>query len=253
MSFSALVLAGTRPGGDPLARQAGAAHKALIELEGEPMLARVVAALRESGAARVAVSCDEGPVARLARRLGCIVTLPAAGPSGSVATAFETLGAPLLVTTADHALLRPAWVHELIEGTPAHSDFSLMLARREAIERAAPGSKRTYLRFADGHWSGCNLFFLQTPAAGRALMLWRQVEADRKRPWRIVARLGPGMLLAYLGGRLTLAAGIDRLAGKLGLRATLVPARDGLAAVDVDKPADLEQARALLARDRPPG
>ena len=249
MSFSALVLAGTRAGGDPLARQAGVPHKALIELGGEPMLARVVAALRESGAEQVAVSCDEGPVAQLARRLGCTVTPPAAGPSGSVAAAFDLLGAPLLVTTADHALLRAAWVGELIAGTPAHSDVSLMLARRETIEAAAPGSKRTYLRFADGHWSGCNLFLLQTPAAGRALALWRQVEADRKRPWRIVARLGPGMLLAYLGGRLTLAAGIDRLAGKLGLRATLVPASDGLAAVDVDKLSDLEAVRALLARE----
>lgn len=250
MSFSALVLAGTRPGGDPLAREAGVPHKALIELEGLPMLARVVAALRESGAAQVAVSCDEGPVAQLARRLDCTVVPPAAGPSGSVAAAFELLGAPLLVTTADHALLRAAWVRELVEGTPPSSDVSLMLARRETIEAAAPGSKRTYLRFADGAWSGCNLFFLQTPAASRALTLWQEVEADRKRPWRIVARLGPGMLLTYLGGRLTLAAGIDRLAGKLGLRAALVPARDGLAAVDVDKQADLEQVRALLARDR---
>jgi GTP:adenosylcobinamide-phosphate guanylyltransferase len=249
VSFSALVLAGTRPGGDPLAQQIGVAHKALIEIAGEPMLTRVVAALRGGGAAQVAVSCDEGPVAELARRLGCIVTPPAAGPSGSVAAAFETLGAPLLVTTADHALLKAAWVTELIGGTPADSDFSLMLARRETIEAAVPGSQRTYLRFADGHWSGCNLFFLQTPAAARALALWRQVEADRKRPWRIVARLGPGMLFAYLGGRLTLAAGIGRLAGRLGLRATLVPASDGLAAVDVDKPSDLEQVRVLLERD----
>lgn len=250
MSFSALVLAGTRPGGDPLAWEAGVPHKALIELEGRPMLARVVAALRESGAAQVAVSCDEGPVAQLARRLDCTVVPPAAGPSGSVAAAFELLGAPLLVATADHALLRAAWVRQLVEGTPVGSDVSLMLARRETIEAAASGSKRTYLRFADGAWSGCNLFFLQTPAAARALTLWQEVEADRKRPWRIVARLGPGMLLTYLGGRLTLAAGIDRLAGKLGLRAALVPARDGLAAVDVDKQADLEQVRALLARDR---
>ncbi|WP_374405484.1 NTP transferase domain-containing protein [Pelagerythrobacter sp.] len=248
--MNALVLAGTRPGGDPFAWQAGVAHKALIELDGIPMLARVVAALRESGVTQVAVSCDEGPVAHLARELDCLVIPPAKGPSGSVAAAFEALGAPLLVTTADHALLRAEWVEELVRATPADSDVSLMLARRETIEAAVPGSQRTYLRFADGHWSGCNLFYLRTPAAARALALWQQVEADRKRPWRIVARLGPGMLLAYLAGRLTLAAGIGRLAGRIGLRATVVPASDGRAAVDVDKPSDLETVRELLRRER---
>ena len=69
MSFSALVLAGTRPGGDPLAQQIGVAHKALVEIAGEPILTRVVTALRGGGAAQVAVSCVEGPVAELARLL----------------------------------------------------------------------------------------------------------------------------------------------------------------------------------------
>ena len=35
MIASALVLAGTRPEGDPLARELGVAHKALIEIDGQ--------------------------------------------------------------------------------------------------------------------------------------------------------------------------------------------------------------------------
>ena len=43
---------------------------------------------------------------------------------------------------------------------------------------------------ADGDFSGCNLFLLATTRAEAAIATWQAVEADRKRPWRIAARLG---------------------------------------------------------------
>ncbi|MGE5952071.1 MAG: nucleotidyltransferase family protein [Qipengyuania vulgaris] len=247
---SALVLAGTRPGGDPFADELGVLHKSLIEIEGNTILQRVVEALRAAGFDRILVSCDEGPVAEAVRLLRAEVIAPRAGPSGSVAAAFETVGAPLVVTTSDHALLRPEWVRELVDKTPADADLSVMLAERKVVEKAMPGSRRTYLRFADGHWSGCNLFYLRTDAASRAIETWSMVEADRKRPWKIAARLGIPTLFSMLLGRLTLAGALERLGRRIGIKAALVPASDGLAAVDVDKLADLEAVRELLARDK---
>ena len=56
---TALVLAGVRPGGDPLAEFAGVSHKALIPIGGVAMLDRVVDALRASGRIdRIVVSID---------------------------------------------------------------------------------------------------------------------------------------------------------------------------------------------------
>ncbi|ANU08122.1 nucleotidyltransferase family protein [Paraurantiacibacter namhicola] len=250
MSFAALVLAGTRPGGDPLAEAEGVAAKALVTVDGEAMLSRVIGAVRGAGAGRIVVACDEGPVAELARAQDCEVVQPARGPAGSVQRGLDVTGAPLLVTTADHALLQPGWVRAAIEGTPDDADVGVMLARREAIKAELPGSRRTYLRFADGHWSGCNLFFLRTPDAAKAIAAWQGIEADRKRPWRIVAKLGLGTLLDYALGRLTLAEGIARLGKRIGVRAALVEAPSGLAAVDADKPSDLADIRAILARQQ---
>lgn len=248
MTPAALVLAGSRPGAtDPVAAAEGVSHKSLVEIAGRPMLAHVVAALREAGITRIAVSASDSNVRDLAAHLGCEVLATGSGPSASVAIGLEALGAPLLVTTSDHALLRAEWVRDFLNDTPEDADVAVLLARREAIEAAMPGSRRTYLRFADGAWSGCNLFLLAQPRAGLAIDTWKMVEADRKRPWRIAARLGPGMLVGYALGRLTLGAAIARLGGRIGVTASLIAARDGLAAVDVDKPADLTDARRIMA------
>jgi GTP:adenosylcobinamide-phosphate guanylyltransferase len=247
MSVAALILAGSRGGADPLAEYAGVADKALIEVGGETMLARVVAALRAAGIERIAVSASAPAVAEAAAALGAIPLDSAPGPSASTRAGLDALGAPLLLTTADHALLRPEWLRQFLDGVPPETDVAALLARREAIVAAAPETKRTYLRFADGAWSGCNLFYFATPRAGAAVDLWQRVEADRKRPWRIVRLLGPGMLLRYLLGRLTLADAVARLGRTAGVIAAIVAAEDGRAAIDVDKPGDLDLVRKMVA------
>lgn len=250
MSFSALILAGSRAGEDGAEIFGGAAHKALILIDGETLLARVFAALKQAGATRILISCDAGPVADCARDLGGEIVPPASGPSGSVLAAFAQAGAPLLVTTADHALLQADWVREIIDQTPDTADIGVMLAKRDAVEAAMPGSKRTYLRFVDGHWSGCNLFYLRSANAQAAITMWQQIEGDRKRPIRIVRRLGFGTLVSYLLGRLTLQQGLTKLGANIGVNPVVVAASNGLAAVDVDKPQDLADVKALLARDQ---
>jgi len=245
--FDAVVLAGSRPGGDPLARHAGVSDKALLVIGGQTMLARVIAALRAAGAANVHVIASSDAVRDHALALRAIPLPAAPGPSASARAGLAAAGAPLLLTTADHALLRPEWIRAFLDAMPA-CDVAALLARRPAVERDAPSTRRTWLRFADGDWSGCNLFWLGTPAADAALAMWQAVEADRKRPWRIVRRLGPGLLLRYLAGRLALGQAVAALGARAGVDARVVESPFGLAAVDVDKPADLEFVRAMMER-----
>lgn len=247
---SALILAGSRGGEDPVARYAGVSDKALIVLDDATMLSRVAAALRAAGTARIGVSANSPAVRAEAARLGAEALPAAAGPSASTADALRLLGAPLLVTTGDHALLDADWVRDFVSRVPPDADVAVLLARRDAVEAAAPGSTRTYLRFADGHWSGCNLFYLATPRAEQVIALWQAVERDRKRPWRIMRRLGPALLLRYLLGRLSLSEAVAHLGRQAGINAVVIAARDGLAAVDVDKPADLDFVRARLDQAR---
>lgn len=243
--FSALILAGSRGGADPVADYAGVPHKALIEVEGRPLLARVAEALRAAGAGRIAVSCNHPAVRELAARLGLEVLESAAGPSLSVQRGAQALGFPLLVTTADHALLRPEWITRFLADLPAKAEIAAMVAPRAAVEAGAPGTKRTYLKLADGDWSGCNLFFLRNAGALGAVAFWRRLEAERKRPWRMARILGLGVLAQYVLGRLSLDGAARRLGQRAGVEAAVVATPYGLAAVDVDKPADLDLVRSL--------
>jgi GTP:adenosylcobinamide-phosphate guanylyltransferase len=244
--FSALVLAGSRGGEDPVATYGGAVHKALIRLGGETLLARVTGALRAAGAGRVSVICNHPDVEAEARRLG-LETLPAAaGPSASARLGAERLGAPLLITTADHALLDPAWIIRFVADVPPEADVAALVAARPVVEAAAPGTRRTWLKLADGHWSGCNLFWLANAKGLAVFDLWRRVEAERKRPWRMARILGPGVLLAYLFGRLTLAGTTRRIGALADVEARIVTTPFGLASVDVDKPADLDLVRRIV-------
>ena len=246
MTRVVLILAGSRPGArDPVADAEGVPHKVLAQVEGATLLERVVRAARAFGAREVAVSANHPAVEDEARRLGTTLLPTASGPSESVAAAFARYGAPLLVTTADHALLEAGWLRALVAGTPAGADVALMMARRELVDEAAPGSPRTWLTLADGQWSGCNLFLMASPAAARAAAAWREVETERKRPWRLARRLGVRTLVDYALGRLTMSAAIARLGRRIGVEAALVPAPDGRAAIDVDKPEDLALARRL--------
>jgi GTP:adenosylcobinamide-phosphate guanylyltransferase len=249
--YTALVLAGTRPGGDPLAEYAGVSHKALIEVDGVPMLLRVMRALAASPAVqRIVVAIDRPDVLQGFPDVGKPVSvLPAAtGPSASVAAALASEGTPLLVTTADHALLQAAWIDEFVAATAREPDADafVALARSEAVLAAVPDTVRTWLRFADGAYSGCNVFLLRTPASLGVVRLWQQLEAERKKPLTMLRRLGLTYVLRYRFGWLRLAQALARLGRLAGSRVAPVVLSDGRAAIDVDKPGDLDLVRRLV-------
>ena len=138
-------------------------------------------------------------------------------------------------------------MERFLADVPADVDVAALVAARATVEAAAPGTLRTWLKLADGHWSGCNLFYLANARSLSVVDLWRRVETERKRPWKMAQILGLGMLLRYVTGRLALTDAAIRLGHLAGVRAAIVETPYGLASVDVDKPADLDLVRQITA------
>jgi GTP:adenosylcobinamide-phosphate guanylyltransferase len=258
-SFTALVLAADRGPGDPVAQAAGVAYKCVVPVAGIPMLQRVVAGLSASpSVGRIAISLrDPGLAARMDGiaplcESGRVVPLQAAGsPSQSVLKAVAELDGPfpLLVTTADHALLNEQMIEHFCAASRASgAAVTAGLTAAGLLLARYPESKRTYLRFRDERYSGSNLFALMNEPALAAAELWRQVERHRKRPWRMVAMFGPRLLAGYLLRRLTLDAAMALISTRLGLSVAAVKMPFAEAAIDVDKPEDLALVEAILSR-----
>ncbi|MDB5369361.1 MAG: hypothetical protein JWP20_919 [Roseomonas sp.] len=248
---TAVILAGSRAGAaDPMAVAGGVSHKALLRVGGVPMLARVLAALQASpGIGRIVVMIEDPPrnLAGFDLPPGVELRESAASPSRSVAAALAEFGAPLLVTTADHALLTPAMVEHFLAAVPPGTDVAAGLARAETVLAAWPGTRRTWMRFRDGRFSGCNLFWMGGPAAAAVVTFWLRAEQNRKKPLAMVALLGPLALLRFALGLLSLPAALALLGRRTGARLAAVDMPFAEAAVDVDKPADLVLAEEVLA------
>ena len=249
--LTAIVLAGSRPGGDPFAESHGTDLKALIPVAGEAMVRRPVAALLASeGISRVCV------LAQQPERIGAVLPadprLEVRVSEGSIATTLDRLGNdpatewPLLVTTADHALLDAAMIDDFCRNASG-SDIAIAVVEQRALMERLPGSKRTWIGLKGGAYSGANLFLLASPKVAPAIAMWRTVEQDRKKGWRLLSVLGPSILLGAGLRLLTLDQVLSRVGRQLGLTIKAVEMEDSLAAVDVDKPEDHRLVEAILA------
>jgi GTP:adenosylcobinamide-phosphate guanylyltransferase len=258
----ALVLAASRGPQDPVASHAGRSHKALVEVGGVAMLVRVLRALQESrniGPIAVCLEADArlaGALPELDRLLadGAVTLIDAAAsPARSVLAALEALPLPLLITTADHPLLSAAMIDHFCAAAPPDAAAAVGVVRASLLQPRYPDAIRTYYRFAGEGYSGCNLFLLQSPDALRIVRFWMRLELHRKRPWRLIAEVGPMALLRFAMGRLSLDGAMRHLSAKVGATVRAVELPFPEAAIDVDKPADLELAETILRQRGPSG
>ena len=249
--WTALLLAGSRPAGDPLARSMGVTHKALIPIGGEPMILRPLRALlanAEVGEIIILTQdpADLQPVIPTDSRIGIRASRRTIAETLEQLIIDRTVQFPVLVTTADHALLDEQMLSEFLTKADG-ADLAFAVVDRARLLARLPQTKRTWLQFRGGAYSGANLFAFGSIKALSAIEQWRSVEQDRKKGWRVLAALGPVLLLGAVLRMRTLEQSAESVASKLGISIRAVVLSNPLAGVDVDKPADHALVEAILA------
>ena len=258
--FAAVVLAADRTGKDPITQHSGAACKAFAPVAGVPMIIRVLDTLQACDLISTIILCgppeslhEHCPELKQRIASGQVTWLPNLdSPSRSAEHGLNHIppDMPVLVTTADHALLTPAIVRDFLQNaavTPC--DAAVGAVSETALSAAFPGCKRTIIRLRDGGFRGCNLYAFNQ--RGRALVrFWRQAEDLRKRPWRLIGKvLGLKTVFLYLIGQLTSQQGLAAVSEKSGVNIRLVMLDDARAGIDVDKAQDLMLAESILSRE----
>jgi len=259
--LTAVVLAGDRTKKDSLINHTKVGCKALIEIDGIPMVRRVLSALQQSRAvSRIVLAGPEAGEVAMDKPLSELVAsdeiswrAPEASPSASAFHAMQSLEphTPVLLTTADHPLL----TREIVDAFSRQSladdiDVTVGLAPHALITEAYPDIKKTVFRFSDGDFCGCNLFAFLTPEGRQAASFWRKIEQQRKKPLVLIGLLGWWTVLRYRMGMLSLEEALAKLSKRLGLRVRAVILPYANAAIDVDSIADLALVNGFLADHR---
>lgn len=246
---SALVLAGGLAGAD-LHAYTGVRNKALIDINGKPMLRYVVDALTE------AEHVDEivviGPPEELGPALaGLPVTVvPDTGnmiDNIRAGAAHVAHNRPMLISSSDIPLLTGPVVDAFLElcfKRPADLYYSIV--EREVNERKYPLVKRTYVSLAEGTFTGGNLFMVDPAIVEPVAPKAREFIANRKRPLRMARLLGLGFLIKLLLRVLSIPE-LEAKIGKLwGVRGAAIICPYPEIGIDVDKPDDVQLVRAAL-------
>lgn len=266
---AALVLAGA-PNRGPLAAVSDASYEALIEINGRPMIAYVLDALRQApSVGRIGVV---GPVAELRgvpEMEGVELIAPVGGLLDNLERGARVLqgengdaggkaasGGRLLCVTSDIPLLTPAAVEDFLErcrtrdaasARPGGLDAFYPMVNRAATRARFPGGRRTYVHLREGVFTGGNCVLLSPALLLKQRAIFDQAVALRKDPVRMARLLGLGFILKFLLRRLS-AADIERVvADKLGIHGAVIETPYAEIGFDVDKPDDLELARRMLA------
>ena len=249
--WTAFLLAGSRPAAQPRDRSLFLGHKALLPVGGEPMVLRPLRALlasREIGNIIVLTQQPEDLRAALPND-DRIRIRPSRGTiAETIAEQLADRAAdfPVLVTTADHALLDPPMIAEFT-AKAAGADLAIGVVESGPLLARFPETRRTWIRFKGGRYSGANLFAFGSAKVLPGIGRWQAVEQDRKKGWRILAALGPALLLGAVLKLRTIHESAAAVGRKLGIDIRIVEMSDPLAAIDVDKPADHQLVEQIIA------
>lgn len=237
--FRVIVLAAQRKGvTDPLATRFGTSHKCLVPLAGEPLIAHVLRTVTSHprvGSVVVSIEFDTFDALRRAvPDVDFLAVTAADNIADSVALAADGHHGPVIITTADNALLTHASIDAMIEAATAGSDAAVAMARRESVLAVHPEAQRRFYRFRDGEFSNCNLYCIANPQALRAAEIFRGGGQFAKKAQRIIDAFGLINLILLRLRLIGLGGGLRRISARIGLQVAPVILDDGSQAIDVD-------------------
>ncbi len=240
--MKAVVTAGGRIE-DAFAQAAGVRVKALAQIRGETMLARVLAALRAAGVTRIAVV--GGDEVRAACK-GSVERCIAESPSGSenlqrALSAWPDDGEALLYATSDLPYVTGAAIADFVARLPAGT---LGIALSEFADFAArfPQAPPFGITLAGERVVNGGLFSIPSGGAVKLAEVAARFFEARKQPWRMAGIVGPLGLLRFATGRLGVGD-LELLAARvLALPALAVRGCSPELAFDVDTLAEYRYA-----------
>ena len=249
--FNALILAGSKEKG-PLEIAENVDNKALIMINGKPMIDYIVDALNNSE--NIDQIIVVGPEKELHPYIGKKVK-KILNPGNSILENMEIglnffdSNDNLLLLTSDIPLITPEAIDEFLKICIKRKAYiGYPLITKENIMKKYPETKRTYVTMKEGIFCGGNIAFFKPEVFFQQKNLIEELFENRKTTWKYIKILGLKFIFKFIFKTLTIEEVERRVTGILGYNSIAVMISHPEVMIDLDKLSDLELIRKYLER-----
>ena len=241
---------------DPLYQLTGVVKKALIPLAGRPMINWVVEALYGSGLVKHIVIVGLEPDEITFNAIPIHFVASVGGLLDNVligVNKVRTLNPSIdkiLLSSSDIPLITPEIVRGFIsECALQDGDVYYAIVEEKTMEARFPGSKRTFVPFKGGRYSGGDIFLFKNTAVDKTNVdLLRSLTGSRKNYLAQARMLGFSFIIRFLLRLMTVDEATARARELLNVDARVVDTRFAELGMDLDKPHQYEMIKADLEK-----
>lgn len=246
--MNAVILAGSE-GYDAFAESGGVKNKSFILINQKPMIKYIIEVLDKVEMIKeiVVVGPDEelekirGLKFKIVSEKGDIIDNLLEG------LRYLPCDCPVVILTSDIPMITREALEDFVEKSRSmEADFCYSIIPKEKCENKYPGVNRTYLQLLEGSFTGGNVFTVNPAVVKVRAEKAREFIILKKKPLRLVLKLGLIFVIKFLLKKLTIKEAEKRVSEMFGIKARAVISEYPEIGTDVDKQSDLELAEKML-------
>lgn len=249
MAVNAIVLAGSANNG-PLKDVSPASNEALIDIGGKPMVQYVIDGLNQAkSVGRIVIVAPPGQVEPcvLGDRLQFVPSGNSIVENIQAASRVLPEDEKILIATSDIPLITGPIVDSFIaQCLENDGDLHYPVVEKSVNEQKYPLVQRTYIHLKEGIYTGGNLFLLNPWIVEPCAPKVEKFVAYRKNPIKLAGLLGWPFVFRFFTKSLSLKELEIKVSGLWGVKGRVIICPCPEIGIDVDKPSDLQLARAAL-------
>ncbi len=219
-------------------------NKALIDIKGKMMIEYIISALRDSELIDeiTLIGTDHDEFERVKPSVDHFILASGSGvDNGMKGLDFYSEEEHSLIITSDVPLITGQAIDGFLrKAIEADADFGYPVIPKEICMAAYPDAKRTYIKTAQGTFTGGNIFYMRPAVRYKVKGLFEKFNDQRKNPIRLGFTLGFRVLFGVLFKNIKIETAEKRVKKLTGINAKALICEYPEIGNDVDKPEDVE-------------
>lgn len=236
-------------GGQGEALEGKLQNKSLLKIRDKAMIRYVIDALLEAQCIdEILVIGDVEALKKLAFHPSVRLMQSSSSLIENIQRAIEAFpGERILILTSDIPMITKDALNDfVVQSIALKADLCYSIVEKKTLEDRYPEAKRTFVKLADGVFTGGNLFFVDTGKIDQYMAIGGKMLRHRKNPFRMCSLLGLKCLMKLSFGKLSIQDIEKRVEKQLKIRGKAIISAYPEVGNDIDKPEDILMAEKYI-------